>query len=381
MTGQLPSSAGKTILLAAALLAAVLGSVHAFSVFLDPLEQQLGASRAMVSLTYSFALLSLTGAVLWGHVLYARTTAARFVLMTSAVAALGAVIAALGNSLPLIWLGYSLIFGAANGFGYGFGLQIAAQANPDRKGFAMGVVTAAYALGAVAAPPIFAAVTAGYGFAGAMLTLVAILAITGVNCAMLLARAKARFDAAPPANVAQATPPRILPYWLAYGCAVFAGLMAIGHAAGIATSLQPTAAAWIAPAVIAICNLTGALIGGRLSDLVPGKALLTALPLLSAFGLAGVALASPIYLPALGAIGFAYGAIIAIYPAVIAQRFGVQGPRLYGRVFTAWGFAGLAGPWLAGALFDLTGGYTIALLIAAALAAISSVAASRLPNR
>ena len=110
------------------------------------------------------------------------------------------------------------------------------------------------------------------------------------------------------------------------------------------------------------------------------KTLLTALPLLSAIGLAS-ALVPSIYLPALGAIGFAYGAIIAIYPAVIAKRFGEDGPRLYGRVFTAWGFAGLAGPWLAGALFDATGGYRIALLIAAALAAISSLAAYRLPNR
>ena len=381
MTETPPRKDDRSVLLAAALLAMVLGSVHAFSVFLDPLEQQLGASRASVSLTYSFALLCLTAAVLWGHSLYAKTTAARFVLGTSILAALGAIIAAGGGNLTTIWIGYSLIFGAANGLGYGFGLQIAAQANPSRPGLAMGIVTAAYALGAVAAPPIFATACSAYGFSGAMLILAAILVITGLNCAMLMSRAKARFVAPLLRTQSNAAARLIAHYWLAYGCAVFAGLMAIGHAAGIATALDANTASWIAPATLAICNLTGALIGGRLSDFVSPKTLLTALPLLSAVGLASAALVPSIYLLALGAIGFAYGAIIAIYPAVIAKRFGENGPRLYGRVFTAWGFAGLAGPWLAGALFDATGGYRIALLIAAALAAISSLAAFRLPNR
>ena len=44
------------------------------------------------------------------------------------------------------------MFGAANGLGYGYALQISAQANPRYKGFAMGLVTASYALGAVLAP-------------------------------------------------------------------------------------------------------------------------------------------------------------------------------------------------------------------------------------
>ena len=41
----------------------VLGSVHAFSVLIVPLEQALGATRAEVSLIYSFALLALVAAL------------------------------------------------------------------------------------------------------------------------------------------------------------------------------------------------------------------------------------------------------------------------------------------------------------------------------
>ena len=55
-------------------------------------------------------------------------------------------------------------------------------------------------------------------------------------------------------------------------------------------------------------------------------------------------------------IGFAYGAIIAVYPYAVAYYFGAAAAaKIYGRVFTAWGLAGLGAPWLAGYLFDLNG--------------------------
>ena len=67
----------------------------------------------------------------------------------------------------------------------------------------------------------------------------------------------------------------------------------------------------------------------------------------------------------LGVTGFAYGAIISIYPAAIATRFGVvEGVEIYGKVFIAWGIAGFISPWLAGILYDLNGDYRLALIIA-----------------
>ncbi len=81
-------------------------------------------------------------------------------------------------------------------------------------------------------------------------------------------------------------------------------------------------------------------------------------------------------LVALGGVGFAYGGTIAAYPAAIAARFpGALGPKVYGMVFTAWGAAGLAAPWVAGRIFDATQGYAPALWIAAGLAVISALVA------
>ena len=66
------------------------------------------------------------------------------------------------------------------------------------------------------------------------------------------------------------------------------------------------------------------------------------------------------------------GGTIAAYPAIIARIYeGADGARIYGRVFTAWGTAGLLAPWLAGALYDLSGRYHLALMVAALLGLIS----------
>ena len=371
------SKGGMAVLVAASLLAAVLGSVHAFSVFLEPLEQQFGASRASVSAIYSVALICLTAVVLIGHRIFARAPAAMILLASALLAAAGAVVAGLAQNLAMVWVGYGVIFGAANGLGYGFGLQIAAQANAGREGMAMGIVTAAYALGAVLSPAGFARAVELGGFAVAMIGLAAVLCAVGAIAAALMASSGMRFRAAQ-AGAGDAGLSGLAPNWLAYFGGVMAGLMVIGHAAGIAASVDPGRAAWVAPVVIAICNLAGSIAGGRAADLFAPRLVLVLLPGLTVAALLCLAWSGGyvLMLICLGVAGYAYGGTIAAYPAVIAKRFGPdQSAKAYGRVFTAWGAAGLAGPWMAGLIFDATGGYGGALLVAAGIGAMSVVTA------
>ena len=362
------------VVIAVSLVSAVLGTIHAFSVFIDPLEASFAASRSAVSLTYSLALVSLTSAVLVGPRLFGRWSAAAFIAGACAFAALGAVVAALAPSLPMVWLGYSLIFGAANGLGYGFGLQLAAQVSPGREGFAMGVVTAAYALGAALSPALFEG--AG-GFTNAMLGLAAALAVAGAVSAIMLRGV--RFAPGSAAGGAQAPAQEQILLWLGYFGAVLAGLMVIGHAAEIARSFAAPAPAWVAPMLIAIANLGGSIACGRAADHVPGGRILIALAAATAATAFALASLGGAVLVALALVGFCYGGAIAVFPAVIAKRYGMAASaRVYGRVFTAWGAAGLAGPWLAGALFDRSGDYDAALFTAAAVGLAGAAAFSLL---
>ena len=82
----------------------------------------------------------------------------------------------------------------------------------------------------------------------------------------------------------------------------------------------------------------------------------------------------------LSAIGVCYGAIIALYPAVTVTYFGVQRmAKIYGRIFTAWGLAGLMGPWIAGWLYDQSSPYKVAAILAAGAAVVSAATCLFLP--
>lgn len=355
-----------------------MGSIHAFSVFLTPLEIRFGASRSSISLTYSFALLAVTATVLAGPAVYGRVRALWIFTCAGVVGIIGAGVAVLATHLPVVWLGYSLIFGAANGLAYGYGLQISAQAWPGREGLAMGIVTAAYALGAVLAPRVFEFALGDGGFGAAMLFLIAGLLVCTIFSASITWPCQIRLSSNQTSrSTSFPSAIQISLLWLAYFGGVLAGLMVIGHAAAIALEARPNSQGWIAPAVIAICNMVGCLLTGRLMDSMRAQSLLAGLAIVSAGTLGLMASGAPMIgvLACLGIIGFCYGGTISAYPAAISKQFGAEaGPRVFGRVFTAWGAAGLAGPWIAGFMFDASGSYRIAIISAACAAMLSVLA-------
>ncbi len=377
-TPRISGNNGRRVIAAAGLLCLVLGSVHAFSVFLVPLETAYSASRAKVSLIYSFALITLTISVLAGPRYFHRLPAGSILLASGLVAATGTLITAFAPGFMAAVFGYSVLFGAANGVGYGFGLQVAAKANAGREGMAMGIVTACYATGAMIAPAWFQWALSNGGFQTAMTGLTLALISASVFGSIIVSSTGARLDP-PELQTAhnKIRPGEMAMLWTGFGAAVFSGLMVIGHAAEIARSDQLAHLIWIAPALIAGFNLAGSLSGGHLADAMAPKPLLAGLAVFLSGVLAVLAVSAPglPVMAGLACVGFCYGAIISIYPAIIAKRYGMtNSARIYGRVFTAWGTAGLAGPWLAGALFDATGGYTIALAVAAGLSLVSALA-------
>ena len=377
------------------LVTGTLGSIHAFSIFVSPLEDALQAGRADISTIYSFALVTLTFAVLVGHRLYPRVASPLLAGGACAVAAGGLLLASTASSLVGLYLGYSLVFGVANGVGYGFVLQLVGQALPERRGLAMGLVTAVYALGAMLFARVFATlVKAGSspadGVADAMQTMAIVLVVTAAVVAALLVISGARYrgevDTREAATATAEAPVEpgfawMAQLWFGYGFGVAAGLMAIAHAVGIVQSAGGSGEALVLGAMlIGLGNAIGGVVAGWMCDRYSIKALLVALPALSAAALVGLNLGghAGIAIGLMCVIGFAYGAIISVYPAAISRYVGGgAAAKTYGRVFTAWGVAGLLAPWLAGRLFDADGNYSIALWIAAALALLSCVIASR----
>lgn len=365
------------VVVACCILCLLLGAVHAYSVMLVALESLYSASRTMVSLPYSLALVSIAIAVLAGPRIYGVASPATVLALSLLCGAVGLGLAAQASTIWILIGAFGVLFGLSNGLGYGFSLQLAGSVVPGREGLTMGVVTASYALGAAVAAPILGLTVADFGIRGALLGLSASLIVACPLVFLLLRHGKARYETV--SRRGGVLPP-VWRLWAAYTTAVFSGLMAIGHASGIMFA-SGSKMVWLAPSALAIGNLLGSLGGGVLGDRWRISRLLSGLATMSCCGLLAMAITGHAWGMALllGGIGAAYGAIIALFPALIAKQFGQEtGPRVYGRVFTGWGLAGLSAPWIAGLLFDGFGTYQVPLLVAASVAFISALLCWRL---
>jgi len=360
------------------LLSGVLGSIHAYSLFIESFESDLGVGRGEAGAPYSVALASLTVVVLVSHLLFRLVPGPLVVLIASGGAAIGLLLAASANSLAGVVLGYGVVFGAFNGLGYAFSLQRASESNPDRRGFALGLVTAAYALGGASTALLLDKQVAASGATSGLRWLALAIAVTGIVTSVLLTNNDSPVHGSP-ARLSSANLRILAPLWTAYLLAVLAGLMALGHAAAIVDDAGGPGGAAVVAAGLA--SASGGLWIALVADRTATDRLLRLLPLGSAVVLVIAAVVSHgvVLMVAVAGIAFTYGALIAIYPLAVAQRFGQDGySRAYGRVFTAWGTAGLVGPVGAGHLFEVTGSYRIPMLMAAVAAIGSSVVARRL---
>lgn len=164
--------------------------------------------------------------------------------------------------------------------------------------------------------------------------------------------------------------------WFMEAFAASAGLMIIGHIATIAKIQANWENAFVLVMILSIFNTIGRIAGGALSDKI-GRINLMRIT----FMLQGVNMALfynyinvPTMILGVSIAGFCYGSIFSVFPATISDYYGSKNFGLnYGIMFTAWGFGGVIGPMTGAIIFDATGNYTMAYIIALGLLVISTL--------
>jgi MFS transporter, OFA family, oxalate/formate antiporter len=383
-SGRVVADRARGALWAAALLMAALGTFHAWSVLVQPLQDELHASRSTVSAVYALATAVFAASMLLEPAFHRRLPAAVLGTGSALLAAVGLALAA-RPATAAVFAGYGVLFALANGIGYGLAVHIAATVG--RTGTSAGLMVAAYALGGTVVAPLLSVAARDASVAAAFLGLAAVMAVVATVQVALLRPAEAvvaRPDAV--AAVGWAALARDRVFWLLWagflgGSA--AGLVVIGHGAAIVASLGGGAAALTLGASLAVAgNGVGRLGAGGLADRVSVRAVLIGASALAAVALLGLG-AGPgpaVAVVALGVSGFAYGAIAVAYPVAAARYFGAQRTApVFARIFTAWGLAGLTAPIAAGALFDATGGYRTMLAILGVVSILAALASAALP--
>jgi MFS transporter, OFA family, oxalate/formate antiporter len=365
-----------------------LGTVYAFSVFIRPLEAELGLTRAALSVVFGLAILGFTLGMNAGPLLYRAAPAPLLVAGAAALAALGVALAATAEGIVQLALGYGALFGFGGGVAYVVLLQGMNLMLTGRRGLVNGFIVSLYPMGAMIGAPIFGWALSAHGLRATLGGLAVTLAVAGLAATLLAAVSGMRM--APPAGGVAGPPVArqlslFLRIWLVFFLAAAAGLTVLGQAAGMVEAYGGTKAlALSATTAITGCIAAARIGGGWLADRVPAPLVMVGAHVLalSADALLVLFPGPLLAVATLAMIGIGYGLVSGSVAAAIGIYWGSEHyGRLAGRLYAAWCVAAITLPVVAGRVFDLTGGYAAVIMIAAAGNLLGVAVAASLPRR
>lgn len=381
-----PSARTGVALAAATALNLPLGTIYAFSVFLKPMEALLAITRAETTLVFGIATVCLTIGMNSAPRLYRLIAPVPLLAGCAVLGGAGLFIAARADGLFELLLGYGLIFGLGGGCAFTVLQQGVNQTLTRTSGMINGYVISLFPLGAMIGAPLIGWTIAAHGLRVALAGLGITVLLTGLLAAALVRFADIRMADSSSARltVTVRRDAVFIRLFVVFFLAASAGLVVLSQAAGI---LQ----AYGAKTVLAVAGttvITGAIAaarigGGWLVDRLPIPQVTAGAHVLSLIGALVLVLwpGALIAVPTLMMIGVGYGLISGAAIGTIARfwhknAFGAMASRLY----IGWCVAAVCLPVLAGWLFDRTGGYGAAMMIAAMGNLLGAAVALTLPR-
>src|SRR5712692_4672731 len=348
------------------LMQLALGSVYAWSVFLNPVIALYHVPRLQANLTFSIVLLALGVTAGFGGYLNNRYGPRVIATVGGILYGLGVLLAAFAApNIFILYLTFGIIGGIGVGLGYIVALAMLIKWFPDRRGFITGLAVAGFGTGAAITAPIAAyLLIPPLGVSNTFIYL-------GIAYLVVVVIAAQFFHTAPegyapagwtPSVRQQATRslreytlpealrlPRWYVLWLILALNVTAGAALISVASPLATkfTLASAGLASIIVTIISIFNGAGRLFWGWLSDGI-GRPF----AFLSIFVIQIVAFAltplignfALLFVPA-AIIGLCYGGGFGTMPAFAADFFGPKNAgTIYGVMLTAWSAGAIVGP-------------------------------------
>ena len=375
---------------AAGILILPLGSIYAFSVFLKPLEQLLGATRSELATVFGMAAICYTIGMNAAPRLFRRLGLTSVILLSAIISTAGIALAAVARNFPELAVGYGVLFGLGGGIAF-VAMQQGVNLMPlKRPGLVNGYLVSLLPCGAMLATLLFGWGIEKFGVRETMATTAAVLLSSGMLTAGLARFAGMRLAPSPAAGGAAAPikAGRTGDFWRLFAIffvAAAAGLTVLSQAAGIVAAYGGAKAF----ALFATTGLTAGIAiarlgGGWLVDRLAIPYVMSGAQVMACLGTVLLTLwPSPeVCVLALLMIGIGYGIISGSTAAAVACYW----PKsLYGRVasriYIAWCAAAVTLPLLAAHLFDLTGGYQTAIIVAGAGNLAGALIALTLPRQ
>ena len=342
---------------------------YTFGLFLKPLAASFGWHREATSAGFSIAALTLAAASPGLGFLLDRYSPRRIILPCIVVFSAGYVsLALLTPHLSHFYLTFFVIGLVGNGTAYiGYSRAISTWFNL-RRGFALSIMLAGSALGAMLLPVLAQAVITHLGWRAAYLTLGLLAFAVGFPLTAAFVRERPRAqrgghvsqDHGEPVSKALSSPA----FWIIAATVCLYAISvngAIGHLSALLTDrgVSAAGAAW-SVSIIGATGLIGRLLTGLFLDRFFGPRVSQVMLLMTVLGIVLLSVASSLTagLVAAGFIGFSMGSEGDITPYLLGRYYGLKRfSTLYALTWTAYAIGGAAGPILVGRVFDTLGSY------------------------
>ncbi|MGF1788619.1 OFA family MFS transporter [Photobacterium swingsii] len=376
-----------------------LGSVYTWSLFNAPLASKLDTPVSQVAFSFGILSLSLAVASSLSGKLQERFGVRKVTISAGIMLGLSLIITSYAPNLLVLYVVAGFLVGFADGTGYLMTLSNCVKFFPERKGVASACAIGAYGLGSLGFKYInmYFLTHSGVEMTFSVWGIIAMCCVVIGGMMMRDApihnkeshkeanqseskKANTQSHTAAPLSedftLAEAF--RTPQFWilsLIFLTVCMSGLYVIGVAKDIGENFVHlnSAAAATSVAIIAVCNLSGRLVLGVLSDKIARIRVISIALFICLIGvvcLRVVALEQYSFYLAIACIAFSFGGTITVYPSLVSDFFGLNNlTKNYGFIYLGFGIGSFVGSVIA-ALF---GGFTATFSVMLALVVISIV--------
>ncbi|CAN1535034.1 2A0111, oxalate/formate antiporter family transporter [Flavobacteriaceae bacterium] len=368
------------MVLAGMIMQLSIGSIYAYSKWIEPLTKELNWEAHDTKTAFSLAIffLGITAAFMGNYAQKIGPTKAGLIgAVFLTLGLLGSSIAVKVDSITLFYLTFGVLQGIGLGFGYVVPVYTVVKWFPDRPGLASGIIIMSFALGSLLASFLIGPLYTSLGLEGAFLTLGIGYGICMLFSALYLANpiiiveSKLEHTDLKPKQIV--TDKRFLALWFLLFLNVCGGIAIISKAAILGKELvgMTTAQATIFVATIGLFNGLGRLFWSSISDKIGCWSTFMIFIGINAicFALIPSLATNQTYFQVLTFIIIAgYGAGFATMPSFVKDIFGSENyGQVLGYVLTAWSAAAFIGPMLLGLATEVTIFYLFSGLLIIAL--------------
>lgn len=378
-----------------------IGSVYAWSVLTKPIMQAMGFTLKETTWTFSIAILFLgLSAGFLGD--YVEKYGPRKSGLTSTcffgLGMFGTALALHLNSLPLLYLFYGVIGGIGLGTGYITPVSTLVKWFPNNRGFATGLAIMGFGFASLIAGPLMQILVAKYGLVQNFIILGCVYMVIMAASALYLEPPKASNGGPSGINVKSILPDtqftakearktwQFYALWWIFFTNITCGIGLLAVASPMAqevVKMTPMAAASMV-GIIGLINGLGRIFWSTISDYLGRSTVYVVFFLIQIFAFYALAETSSAFIFQLivFVIISCYGGGFSCMPAFLSYLFGTKElSAIHGKILTAWGMAGIAGPLLLSWIRETTNSYSITLYFFSACFVVSLIIAGILKWR